>query len=68
MIKVLGIFVPGFSGISAPYWEPGFDDVYVDLGSDPNQTKRSVFGAKAAASPTMSLPHLKNTGSETFKS
>ena len=40
-IDTQGIFVPGFSGISAPYWEPGFDDVYVDLGSDPNQIIRA---------------------------
>ena len=40
-IDTQGIFVPGFSGISAPYWKPGFDDVYVDLGSDPNQIIRA---------------------------
>ena len=40
-IDTQGIFVPGFSGISAPYWKPGFDDVYVELGSDPNQIIRA---------------------------
>ena len=36
-----GIFVPGFNGISAPYWKTGFDDIYVDLDSDPNQIIRA---------------------------
>ena len=40
-IDTQGIFIPGFSGISAPYWKPGFDDVYVDLESDPDQIIRA---------------------------
>ena len=36
-----GIFVPGFNGISAPYWKTGFDDIYVDLDSNPNQIIRA---------------------------
>ena len=40
-IDTQGIFIPGFSGISAPYWKPGFDDVYVDLESDANQIIRA---------------------------
>ena len=26
-----GIFIPGFNGLAAPYWMPGFNDVYIDL-------------------------------------
>ena len=26
-----GIFIPGFNGLAAPYWRPGFNDVYIDL-------------------------------------
>ena len=26
-----GIFVPGFSGLAAPYWSGGFDDIYWEL-------------------------------------
>ena len=40
-IDTQGIFIPGFSGISAPYWKPGFDDVYVDLESDADQIIRA---------------------------
>ncbi len=40
-ITTTGIFVPGFNGISAPYWKTGFDDIYVDLDSDPDQIIRA---------------------------
>ena len=36
-----GIYVPGFSGISAPYWKPGFQDIFIDTGKNPNQIIRS---------------------------
>ena len=36
-----GIYVPGFSGISAPYWKPGFPDIFIDTGKDPNQIIRA---------------------------
>ena len=26
-----GIFLPGFSGLAAPYWRGGFDDIYLEL-------------------------------------
>ena len=36
-----GIYVPGFSGISAPYWKPGFPDIFIDTGRNPNQIIRA---------------------------
>ena len=36
-----GIYVPGFSGISAPYWKPGFPDIFIDTGKEPNQIIRA---------------------------
>ena len=30
-VKTSGIFIPGFSGLAAPYWVSGFNDVYIDL-------------------------------------
>ena len=33
-----GVFIPGFSGIAAPYWIQGFDDVYVDLDKNSDQS------------------------------
>ena len=36
-----GIYVPGFSGISAPYWKPGFPDIFIDTGENPNQIIRA---------------------------
>ena len=36
-----GIYIPGFSGISAPYWKPGFSDIFVDTGKEPNQIIRA---------------------------
>ena len=36
-----GIYVPGFSGISAPYWKPGFPDILIDTGKNPNQIIRA---------------------------
>lgn len=40
-IKTEGIYVPGFSGISAPYWKPGFPDIFNDTGEEPNQIIRA---------------------------
>ena len=40
-IKTEGIYVPGFSGISAPYWKPGFPDIFIDTGKEPNQIIRA---------------------------
>ena len=34
-INTEGIYVPGFSGISAPYWKPGFPDIFIDTGKNP---------------------------------
>ena len=36
-----GIYIPGFSGISAPYWKPGFPDIFNDTGKNPDQIIRS---------------------------
>ena len=30
-IKTEGIFIPGFAGLASPYWEPGFDDILINL-------------------------------------
>ena len=40
--KTTGVFVPGFSGIAAPYWTAGFSDIYdrIDI-SDPNDIIRA---------------------------
>ena len=40
-IETEGIYVPGFSGISAPYWKPGFPDIFNDTGEEPNQIIRA---------------------------
>ena len=40
-VKTEGIYVPGFSGISAPYWKPGFPDIFNDTGEEPNQIIRA---------------------------
>ena len=40
-IKTKGIYIPGFSGISAPYWKPGFPDIFNDTGEEPNQIIRA---------------------------
>ncbi|MBH51506.1 MAG: hypothetical protein CMG70_06030 [Candidatus Marinimicrobia bacterium] len=29
-----GLFIPGFSGIAAPYWVSGFDDVYYNINKN----------------------------------
>ena len=40
-INTQGIYIPGFSGISAPYWKPGFPDIFLDTGKEPNQIIRA---------------------------
>ena len=40
-INTEGIYVPGFSGISAPYWKSGFPDIFIDTGRNPNQIIRA---------------------------
>jgi glycerol kinase len=40
-ISTDGIYVPGFSGISAPYWKPGFQDIFIDTGRNPNKIIRA---------------------------
>ncbi len=40
-ISTEGIYVPGFSGISAPYWKPGFPDIFIDTSKEPNQIIRA---------------------------
>ena len=40
-INTEGIYIPGFSGISAPYWKPGFPDIFIDTGKEPNQIIRA---------------------------
>lgn len=34
-----GIFIPGFSGLAAPYWTPGFDDIYIGLNKDSDKNE-----------------------------
>ena len=29
--KTEGIFIPGFAGLASPYWEPGSDDILINL-------------------------------------
>ena len=41
--KTDGIFIPGFSGISSPYWKTGFDDISIDLSQDNNQIIRAAM-------------------------
>ena len=36
-----GIFIPGFNGISSPYWKTGLENIYVNLDSNPNQIIRA---------------------------
>ncbi len=31
-----GLLIPGFAGIAAPYWNPGFESVYINLGEASN--------------------------------
>ena len=40
-INTEGIYIPGFSGISAPYWKPGFPDIFIDTFKEPNQIIRA---------------------------
>ena len=40
-IKTNGIFIPGFNGLSAPYWKTGFNDIYVDLKNNKDQIIRA---------------------------
>ena len=40
-----GIFIPGFSGLAAPYWTPGFDDVYLGLDKDSDLDKDQIVRA-----------------------
>ena len=40
-INTEGIYIPGFSGISTPYWKPGFPDIFIDTGKNPNQIIRA---------------------------
>ena len=42
-INTNGIFIPGFAGISSPYWKTGFDDILIDLGQDKNQIIRAAM-------------------------
>ena len=37
-----GIYIPGVSGLSAPYWTTGFEDIFIDLKEDPNQIVRAA--------------------------
>ncbi len=37
--KTDGIFIPGFSGLAAPYWTQGFDDIYINLDKDSDQNE-----------------------------
>ena len=36
-----GVFIPGFNGISSPYWKTGFDDILIDLENNENQIIRA---------------------------
>ena len=38
-ITTNGIFIPGFSGLSAPYWTKGFEDIYIDLNKNYNKNE-----------------------------
>ena len=38
-IKTDGIFIPGFSGLAAPFWIQGFDDIYIGLDKDSDQNE-----------------------------
>lgn len=40
-VKTNGVFIPGFNGLSSPYWKTGFKDIYVDLNTDTNQIIRA---------------------------
>ena len=37
-----GIYIPGFSGLSAPYWTTGFEDIFIGLKDDPDQIVRAA--------------------------
>ena len=38
-----GVFIPGFNGLSSPYWKTGFDDLYVNLDKDPDNIIRAAM-------------------------
>ena len=40
-LQTNGIFIPGFNGLSSPYWKTGFDDILIDLDNNPNQIIRA---------------------------
>ena len=42
-IKTDGIFIPGFAGLSSPYWKSGFENILIDMPSDPNQIIRAAM-------------------------
>ena len=40
--KTNGVFIPGFTGLAAPYWTSGFPDIYKGIdASDPNDIIRA---------------------------
>nr|MCS5640836.1 FGGY-family carbohydrate kinase [Candidatus Neomarinimicrobiota bacterium] len=40
--KTNGVFIPGFTGLAAPYWASGFPDIYEGIDtSDPNDMIRA---------------------------
>ena len=43
LIKTEGIFIPGFNGLAAPYWKDGFDDLIINIGSNPNEIIRAAM-------------------------
>ena len=43
LVKTEGVFIPGFNGLAAPYWKDGFDDLLINLESDPNQIIRAAM-------------------------
>ena len=42
-IETDGIFIPGFSGIASLYWKTGFENIFIDLYSNINQTIKATM-------------------------
>ncbi len=44
-----GVFIPGFSGLAAPYWTAGFNDIYIDLEKTSNNNEIIRAGMESIA-------------------
>ena len=60
-IRTRGIYIPGFNGLSAPYWKTGFEDILIDLNNNQDEIIRAGMESIGLLTNDI-LERLKLTG------